>query len=330
MTVHIAALMQLGAKEESTEGTYSQPVAADTKLIVRSATYTPVMSKVDREGRSSSLSPHPMVGTAIGGTVSFELDLYSAGQSAVPAWAVLAKCCGLANVAGGTSAAWTFDLYSLQDAGGTSIPTCSLSFNVNGYAHRLAGCRGNMEIKATAGGPWTATFTFLGKHEAPADDAFETYSADTNSLFMPSFINASVAMTAVSAGADALSATEAKLEGMNINLNNQLFLRPSANDSTGFDFCAIVGRLPKLTIDPEWLTVADFDAITGLASDHVYNFTTGQCVGEGTDNNIQIDIPKAQLIGVSRQERGGAAVMALELLCTRTTGDDEITLTIAA
>jgi len=329
MTAHLAELAQLGARAEATPGTFLLPGTADVKNLVRNPSYEAIVAKTDRNSRSSSLSQYPQVGAAIGGQIGFEIDLYSAGQAALPVWGVLAKACGFANVTGGTSAAWVFNLKSIQDGSGGAIPTVSLSLNVDGYVHKLGGCRGNMKIKATAGGPLMAEFTFQGRHETPTDTAMQAWTADTNAGDLPDFTSAAVALAAVT-GSEALTASEAILEGFEFDLGNELYLRPSANDATGFDHCVITRRRPKITIDPEWVTVAAFDAIKALKQDDILDFTTGSLTGKGANNNIQIDANRVQLASVGRQERSGVAVQSLELLPTRTASDDEVTITIAA
>lgn len=326
----IAELAQLGAKAETTEGTYNAPLAADASHLVRNPTWELVNPKTERDIRHAGLSRYPGVGRAMGAQLAFELDLYAQNQTSLPAWMTLAKACGFNTITGGGgSAAHVIKLKS--DSILADIPPVSISINVNGYVRKMAGCRGNMKIKAKAGGQIMGEFTFMGAHVAPTDTAFLSPTFDTNIGDLPTFLTAGVRLNAVSPATASLSTTEAVLEGFELDLGNELFLRPSANSATGFLSCVIANREPKLIIDPEWTTVAAFDWLAQLQNDYSFDFTTGQLNGWTALNNIKIDAPKCQAWGVREQNRGGVLVAQAELRPRLNSVDgDEISITLSA
>lgn len=324
----LAELFQLGLKAEGTEGTFSAPGAADAKTLVRNLKHEWINPKDPRNTRSSSFSKQPPINRQAGGKLSFEFDLYSSGQSALPSWATIVASCGFAATSGGTSAAWLIKLLSAN----ASTPSASMSFYEDGYLRKLAGCRGNLKIVAKAGRQLTAQCEFMGVHVDAADASFLSPTYDTNADDLPPFQTAAVALThhASSSSTDDLTSSECILENFELDLGNTLFLRPSANAAMGFLSCQITNRAPTVTIDPEMTTVAVFDWLKNCRSDFPYIITTGQLNGYATKNNIKLDMPKCFFAGWSEENRGGIAVSKPQFTCQRDAADnDEVLITLA-
>lgn len=327
----LAELFQLGAKVESTEGTFTAPGAADMKFLVRAPTFRFLNQKAEREIRSPTFDAYPHVGRAAGAEISFELDLYAQTNAAKPAWVdTLIKACGLATITGGGGvAAWV-----LKPASTTllaTVPSLSMTANVDGYMRSLAGARGNVDIAMASGKGLVAKFTFQGVYVAPSDTAFTAgVTYDTNAHDLPCFIGAAVALTAISPATNGLSTAECILENCELQMGNRLTLRPSANASMGFLSCQIVGRAPKIVIDPEFVSVSAFDFLEAMRLDYRYQFTTGPLSGHAAGNNITIAAPNVQFGGVNEQNKNGRLVAQAELLCRGSSGDDDVSVTLSA
>lgn len=326
----LAELFQLGVKAEATEGTYTAPGAADMALLCANLQHRIIAPKAEREIRSTKFSSHPHGSMGIGGEVSFEIDLYALTQTTKPAWVdPLAKACGVGSITGGGgSNPWVLNLLSANDL--LNVPPCSISWNVNGYLRKLAGCRGDLSIVGKAGEPLRGRFRFQGVHVDPADAAFTGgVSFDVTADDLPVLMGGSLALTAVAPASNGLTTAEAIIENFEVALNNVLYLRPSANATFGFASCQITGRRPTMTIDPEWQTVAAFDHIEALRKDYLYSFTTGLLAGAAADNNIILAAPRLQYIGLVEQNRGGILVAQSEFALRGNAGDDEFTITLS-
>lgn len=325
----LAELNQLGAKIETTEGTFSAPGVGDKKFLVRNLKYKPVNPKGEREARSNFFSTHPHVGTAIGGELTFELDLYAEDQTNRPAWvnALLAACRWGVFTGGGGAAAHVINPISANNL--ITCPPLSMSCNVDGFEHRLAGCRGNCVFKLRTGKEIAAAFRFLGVHAAHVDTAMLSPTFDTNADDCPSFISAALALTGVSPATDALTAAEAVLEGLEIDLGNELFLRPDANAAFGYRSCQIVAGMPKVRLDPEWVAKTVFDYIENLRLDYLFSLTTGQLNGKAAKNNIKFDMPRVQFETVDPESRGGIRIAQIQGIGRGNAGNDELTITLS-
>lgn len=323
-------LVQIGVKAEATEGTYTAPGAAQMSLHVRNPTWRIINPKTQREIRQATFSKRAHRSAAVGGELTFEVDLYALTQTTKPAWVdPLLKACGYGTITGGGGvAAWVMNLLSENSL--ANVPPVSISHNVNGYLRKLAGARGSVSIVAKAGDPFVARFRFLGAHADPSDTAFTGgVSFDATCDDLPVFMGASVALTAVAPAANDLTTAEAILESFEFDLGNQLTLRPSANAAFGYLSCQITGRDPKVVIDPEWLSVSAFDAIEAMRKDYLYSMTTGLCAGHASKNNIKLDFPRLQFMGLQDQNKGGILAGQFEFGVRGNAGDDDATITLS-
>lgn len=326
----LAELVQLGAKVESTEGTFTAPGAGDMKLMVRSPTFKFMNPKAERELRSPTFDSYPHVGRAAGAEITFELDLYAQTNLAKPAWVdTLIKACAIATITGGSGSAWV-----LKPASSTAlatVPSLSMTVNVDGYMRSLCGARGDVDVAMTVGQGLVAKFTFQGVYVAPSDTAFTgSITYDTNAHDLPCFVGASVALSAISPATNGLSTSECILERCELQMGNRLTLRPSANSSMGYASCQIVGRAPKIVIDPEWVSVAAHDFLEAMRLDYRYGFTTGALAGHTAGNNIAIAAPNVQYAGINEQNKNGRLVAQVDLACRGTSGDDDVSITLSA
>lgn len=326
----LAELVQLGAKVETTEGTYAAPAAGDMKFLVRNPTYKPIFSKTEREVRSAFFSTHRTRGPAVGGEIAFELDAYAVTQSALPIWmSILMAACRWGTVTGGGgSAAYVVNPLSTNNT--STVPSLSMSLNVDGFLHKLAGCRGTCKLVLKAGERIVLQFRFQGVHVTPTDTAFASVTYDTNADDCPVFVGAALAFTAVSPATDTFASSEIVLETLEIDLNNTLYLRPSANGSMGYLSCQIVGGMPTISLDPEWVPVATWSAIERVRDSALFTMTTGPLAGIAALNNIQIDAPRVEFMSVTREARGGIATKKLEGVCRGNAGNDELSFTLSA
>lgn len=90
--------------------------------------------------------------------------------------------------------------------------------------------------------------------------------------------------------------------------------------ATGYDFARILGREPKITVDPFRTPTGTLDDLGFLKSGNTFAV---QLVTGTTPDIIEINAPACQLRGWGEQERVGRHVANLELVVTRGTLTDE-------
>jgi len=189
---------------------------------------------------------------------------------------------------------------------------------------------GTCKLVLKAGERLVLQFRFQGVHVAPTDTAFSSITYDTNADDCPVFVGAALAFTAVSPATDTFAASEIVLETFEIDLNNTLYLRPSANGSMGYLSCQIVGGMPTISLDPEWVPTTTWNAIERVRDSALFSMTTGPLSGIAALNNIQIDAPRVEFMSVTREARGGIATKKLEGVCRGNAGNDELSFTLSA
>lgn len=315
-------LSQLALKVEGTEGTDSTPAAADATLIVRNGTWDAEVPKFTRDLRHNSFSRIQGVMGTRAGTYSGEFDMYSAVAAGVDnVWAPLFKACGWA-ASGLSGTAVTYKLSS-----GTASYTLADYIN-NGsaaYLSKLIGARGNLELRAEAGGTLVCGFDLMGAYVAPADSSMLSITYETGDEYKTPPRFAGVAFTFA---AGTLSSTEAILRSVRFNTGNIIEPRYDASTGTnGIISYAITGRHPEGEFEIELPTVAAWDAYGTLIAGTVGNITF--TVGSGAGVALPFTII-AQLKSVKRTNANGLMriTCAYDAVPSAAGLSDEITLAI--
>ena len=292
----------MGAKIETTVGTYAAPAAAQCVFNVFDANMAIDFDYVDRPGQSA-LSPLPGTTGPRASEFTFSTNVQNSGSSTNPQWAsALLLACGFK--ASG-------DTYS-PDTGNAAPTTVSLAHHEDGRIRKMAGCVGDVSMTFTAGRPVMANWTFRGKYVAPASGALLTPTYPT--AVPPRFASATV-----TTGGTARIVNE-----ITLNLNNEIKLREDATDDTGYISAVIVNRRITWSIDVEAALAKDFYAdLTGNTEAAIV-----VAIGTGSDGIVTFNSPKAQITNVQPGDREGIVTDNLEFVANRSAaaGDDELTV----
>lgn len=297
------------AKLETTTGTGIALSASDatTKTFDPSLDYETEVVEIEPQGNSHS--PMPNATGARPGRAAVTFQINPSGGASI-SWAKFLQACGM-----------TLATTTLTPVTGAT-DTITAGMYRSGKLKLLAGCMGNAEIAIRRGLRPMCTCTYMGvQYTPPSDTAVLAPTYDT-------YADVRVGATTLTIGGDAY-----RLENLNINLNNNVILRPdltavnSAGVPTGYRAAYITGRRPIITIDPESVPLATKD---WEAAFHAQTTFALSCVyGSGSNGTITISAPKMVLNrNPVDQERDGLLCDSLEFLCTRNTnaGDDELSI----
>lgn len=293
----------MAAKAEGTDGTAETLSASEAVMNVYDTNFAGDLPVFAREGQGASFSKRKSVQTTQAGTVTFASDII--GGSSAPYWAsVLLPLCGFV---GGTGDAYT---PSTAQTGGTG----TIGVYQDGLLKRIAGAMGKVRFVFTDGEPLRAEWEFMGKYVAPSDTAILAPTYETT--IPPRFAGATLT----------IGAYTPLISNLTIEIDNEIKLREDVTDATGFKTAVIVNRRVVVSMDAEADLVANYSAYATLlaGTTAVLDLTVGT-----TGNQLDIDIPVLQLVGVEDGDREGLVTHNLTFEAQRNAaaGDDEIVIT---
>lgn len=302
-------LIAVGA--ESTAGT---PVVPDTAIQVFEPVFTP----------PDAFEPRRPAGLYGGGlqsistmqtsrlTFKFELRGSGTGGSPTPTWAVkLLKACGA------KQATNTFTpSSSIADMG-----TITIYLWEDGVLKRMAGAMGNIRFSGEAGKPVMCDAEFWGVYMPAKDDA--ALSAPSNTPIPPRFAGVTLTLDA---------SYTPRVSNFTFDLGNRVDAREHVAHSFSVDAVTIrpgvahyfanpYDREPKVTLDPEADTVANYDWLGKITAGT--EAALSLIVGATAGNIITLTAPKIQYLGAGDSDRGGKATLDLTCGMNASTGDDE-------
>ncbi|HSZ58509.1 MAG TPA: hypothetical protein VK797_22775 [Tepidisphaeraceae bacterium] len=304
-----------GAKLEATTGVVVTPGSSDCQLFsaVFDPKITPDIKPNVRQGQQY-LSKLLTIPGARAGKATFRTEFFS--TAGAPAWAsLLLPACGLGP---GTSS--PFSPFTPTPA--SPINTISIGLFQAGRLKLLAGCAGDFVIRAQAGNPIYFEWTFDGVWQSPSTTAIP------GGITYPTTIPPRFAGVTVTVGGQSM-----RFPNFEFHSGNKLYLRQdqSAVDSastpvgTGFRGGIVTDREPLIRIAPESYLLSTLDFFAAHTAQTTYNFafTAGPA-----GNQLQFSAPKAQLNNPPQDEdREGVMADTLEFIATRTSGDDDYSLT---
>lgn len=301
---------QVGLVVETTEGTKATLTAADF-LPVANPKFTPNVQLNPLNKVTGSLSRSAGAPGLRSATISF--DYYLRGASAAgtaPEIGAALKACGLKEtIVATTSVTYTpADITTME-----AQKSFTVAIERGGKAYRIWGARGTATISCKDGEPIMVSFTFTGADWEEVVAA-KTAAVSYATLAEPVFFAAS----AMTLGGVAFVAASTGLD-----LGNTVTLRQSVSASSGHVSALITAREPKITLDPE--EVADAVVVTAWRAGTTVALVAGP-VGSAAGNRITLTAPALQYVGLSQNERGGMATLAIDALCCRSAGDDEFAL----
>lgn len=302
----LEARTQLAAKTESAEGTAVTLSAADAMLVSKPK-FDGDIAMHERPLVSASLSRFAAVPGARFGAIEFSAELKGSGAAGTPpAIGTLIKACGFAeSVVTDTSV--TYAMAS------SAIDTLTMALYMDGMIHKIWGARGSFKLAFKNGEPVWADFRFLGADFSVEDGALLSGVSYEATNPQP-FLNA----------AFALDSYAALIGSMDIDMASRLTLRQDINQASGHKSCAIVGREPVFTIDPEKTTVAGYDWWGKLRSGNEGALTL--TLGGTAGNIVTVTAPKAQYAKLTESEKEGIRNLGVDGRLNRDSGDDEISI----
>ena len=298
---------QLAAKAEGTEGSAETLAGADAFLAMN-VSFKPEIEMHPRDNVSASLSNFSQVPGARKATMEFDVEVKGSGTAGTaPALGKLLKACGF----GETVVAATSVTYKPASTG---IGSMSLAVYNDGVRYGIFGARGNVSLKLEKGKPGMLHFVFTGADFTVTDVAMLSSAVSYETTVPKPFLAATMTIDAYAA----------LVGSMEINMNNEIALRPDVNAASGYKSAVITGRKPTLSIDPEMVTVATYDFYGKWRSGSEGALTLALTGSAG--NICTITAPKVQYTGVKAADNSGIRSLGVDCQLNRNSGDDELSI----
>jgi len=296
---------QLLGKIEAVEGTKENLAAADAVLVYDTG-FDPTQAINLRDPHRETLSVMPPVAGARSAKIKFAVELKGSGTKGTPPeWGKFLKACGFTEtVVANTSVTYT--------PASTSIPSLTLGLYRDGVINRIWGARGTVRLELEAGKIGLLHFEFTGADFERVDGAL--VSATYQSTVPPAFLGATFTVDSYAAVVDKVS----------IDLGNAIALRSSPTAASGYVSALITGRAPKVSFDPETVTVAtkDFPGLMKAGTAFALSCTLGSAQG----NTITISAPKLVIQDLKEGNRSGILTDQITAVAAMDSGDDELTI----
>jgi len=298
---------QLAAKAEGTEGSAETLAGADAFLAMN-VSFKPEIEMHPRDNVSASLSNFSQVPGARKATMEFDVEVKGSGTAGTaPALGKLLKACGFGEtVSAGVSVTYA--------PASTGISSMTLALYNDGVIYKMWGARGNCSLKLEKGKHAMLHFTFTGADFSVTDGAMLSSGVTYETTKPVAFLNATMTIDSYAA----------LVGSMEINMNNEIALRPDVNAASGYKSAVITGRKPTLSIDPEMVTVATYDFYGKWRSGSEGDLTLALTGSAG--NICTITAPKVQYTGVKAADNSGIRSLGVDCQLNRNAGDDELVI----
>lgn len=303
--------VQVAAQIEGSPGVVQPLTAVDAKILAYEPVFNFNVTQFKRDPYRKTLSRMASEPGQRLCELTFRCELMGppyASLGTSSAFAAFLKACGFAEaLTGSTSSVYT--------PVSTGMDTITIGVFEDGVKKVLCGAMGNVRIICIVGEPIMAEFTFLGKYSSHSDTAMlsPSYPASKPLIFQ----NATVTIFA-----DTLL-----MQNLEINMQNEVVLRPDPTDATGIDYAQITSRNPVLTFDPEQELVATHDFLSKLMS--TTEAAISIVVSASDYTQLTISLPKARYTGLSEGDRDGIRTFSATCELNMNEGDDEISITFA-
>ena len=302
------------AKIEATYGTDPTPLTTANFIRVHNVSITPNVTYHDTMGQDVSLSP--LAGT-LGQkyyeiTFDHELIVDNVSTTTPPCDPLLLSC-GFDD----SDSDGVYVPYTIYPSG---LSSCTIWVYFEDILYKMTGCRGNVEFNLTAGSPAILSFTLQGLYQAPSDSTFPTSVTDTNF---------SSPLVCMGGSFDWDSSHHPCIESLAFSLNNTMAQRPCmTTDAThGIGGIEITNRMPEGSFNPEMVKTTTDDFQT-----HFAELTQTAIAYALTNGTVDVDIslPKTEIMNITPGDRNGVRIYDIPFRCVRSSGDDEISITVAA
>jgi len=299
-------------KVESVPGTFQSDIAAADGMLAYEPAGSPDISMFKRDPYRAHISRLKSLSGTRAASITFKVEIKGSGTAGTaPDWAPALIACGFAE----TLVALTSATYKPTSGNGLLAP-CSIEIYEDGGLKQFAGCMGSVKLVGAVGEPMFLEFTFRGKIYAITADTLITPTVD--STVPPVLLNAAFATNLGGSESHIISSFE-------IDMQNEVNLRPSVNDEVGYDYAQIVGRNPVGSMDPEYSTTYDWLAKITEDTEGTLTLTLGSVSG----NIITTTAPKLRFLGMDPADRGGIRTLTVPFELNASSGNDEISIVLS-
>lgn len=225
---------------------------------------------------------------------------------------------GLAILLQGSGFLKTSEVYTAPSSPDANRKTVTIHYYEDGVRKVLYGASANVKIAVDEETKRIRChFEFQGTYETITDVAIPAFAPGTQAP--PIFRN----------GTFTIGAVAKRVDGWEIDLQNNLYLRPDGNPSGGFYCCEITDSDPQASFSIEHELVATYDIHAAFlaGTEAVLSIV----VGSGAGDQITIAVPQMQYKEIPEGDRGGMLTYDVTAQLNNTaSGDDAVTITVLA
>lgn len=298
------------AKTETTYGTDPTPTGASNAILTMDCNIKEFFPPVERDVQIASMSRKPSLGAMKYSEVTFKTELVGSGAvGTAPRLGALFKACAMSEtVSAGSSVIYT--------PNSSPLASVTLYVYLDGLRHIVTGAIGTWKLTAEAGKQAMLEMTIRGLWSTPTDTALATPTFEST-------VDAPPIVKSSSLTWNANAALVAKM--LEIEIGNNIAMRPSVNAATALAGFHISDRKPKFSFDPEAESVATVDWRTDvLTTPRALSMIIGATAG----NICTLTMPKANITELEYGDREGVLVQNVkgEITANSSGGDDELTI----
>ncbi len=298
----------LYCKIETTSGTDVTPAVTDG-VIAYDIDLSTKPDMKERNAGNSDRSIFPNIRGKTSMELKFWIELKGSGTAGTaPKWAPLLKACDRLETANaGTNVIYSMALVS---------QTCTIYVNIDGILHKLVGCAGDCEIDLTSGDIARLNFTFSGVYVLATDSASAAITVDSTTGLI-------VKGTTTTFGSYA-----AIIEKLALKFGNSVVERTSMNATESILAFIVGNRAPSGIMTCEAVlratTNADFFSYFDVGTTKALSMVLGATAG----NIVTIAAPACKLEAPKYGDRDGLRTFEIPFQMARSSGNDEMTLTL--
>lgn len=224
---------------------------------------------------------------------------------------------GAVSTATGNVVATTRGLCYRPTSDRASMKTATIHYNLDGVRHIATACRGTFTLDLSVGKYGAFQFNLQGSYSDPTDVALPSVSYST--IIPPVVFGAGLTI-------GDLDMTKTATTQITYDMGNTIVPRNDVNAAEGRLGFEITGREPKGSLNPEMVTLADYNLWSlwkAATPARVY------CqIGSTAGNRCRLLIPAAVYTDISYQNRDGIATYQMPFTCKEgtdgTNGDNEV------
>jgi len=260
--------------------------------------------KMTRDYMRNSLSSSGFSVSGKKQTISFSCELKGPNNPVSPGLETylhtLIRCCGL-NSATVIDEATTYTTAAIDPA---TMWSCTIYYYLDGVRHALVGCRGNAVMEFSVNAVPKINFSMTGFYVAPGDVATPA---------MPAIIPDYEAPPCVNGGFEISAYNPSGVEKITFDLGMKVVEKKDINSPTGLSKILITGSEPKITLDCDVDSLANFNPYDLWSSGTL--FDTDLTFGN-TGNKVLVSAEDVRLDEPAKGDKNGQAIWNLSGIVT--------------